>query len=206
MANSLVLIQKLVLGDVLDRYQLAHAVFVLDGAEADQPQLEEYADELRAANTVLVSKLDLISAETASALQDALIDIGVKNVLRVDNGVAERDFLSESSRILEFVADYASEFRAHQDNVNYTVIEIEKPISPPAQLEQSWPQLQDEFGLHRLKGDFQDDSSQVWHVEATPSQIRLIEGRPDARMRIVAIGSKARLLTLERLMEVVGGA
>ena len=64
-ANSLMLIEKLIVGNILDKYELAHGIFVLDAVEAvaHPDSLEVYHDELQAADTLLVSKTDLLAPE-----------------------------------------------------------------------------------------------------------------------------------------------
>ena len=195
-ANSLKLLEKLVLADVLDAYNLAHAIFVLDGAEAakDTTIIKTYENELRAADTVLVSKTDLISAKEKKILLSSLSGLGVKYVEIVNEGVVSLDILQRSSNILAFFARFEGEIKNHDTAVNYTVIDLEGIPLSRTSLEGLWEKLRDTYGLKRLKGDFRDVEGILWHVEATPEQCRVTQGTP-APARFVLIGQNARLVT-----------
>lgn len=195
-ANSLKLLEKLVLADVLDAYNLAHAIFVLDGAEAakDDTTIKTYENELRAADTVLVSKTDLISAKEKESLLNSLSELGVKHVESVMEGVVAQGIWRRPSSILAFFARFEDEIKNHDTAVNYTVIDLESTPLSRISIEDLWEKLRVTYGLRRLKGDFRDIAGALWHVEATPEQCRVTQGT-SAQTRIVLIGQNARLVT-----------
>lgn len=203
-ANSLQLIEKLVLGDMLATYQLAHAVFVCDAAEIGPEQLDEYSDELRAADTVLITKLDLVDADQAVQLRAALTKLGARRVLEVAHGAVELDFLAEPSQIVQLYSEFSGELQAHDDGTSYTVLTPTYPIEP-SDLKTAWSRLVESFGLRRLKGDVRDSTGGLWHVQATPAQLRVTQG-DERQSQLVFIGGRAHELTTDRLREVLGHA
>lgn len=199
-ANSLQLVEKLVLGDVLESYHLAHAVFVLDAAETTKEQLVEYADELTAADTVLVSKLDLVDEAEKQTLFGVLREIGVHQAIPVIDGVVELDFLRGPSNILGFFAEHASELRTHDSGVNYAVVTLQELVEP-RQLKKVWQRISRQYSLRRMKGSVTDVSGVCWHVEATPAQIRVTRGDSGEPSQLVFIGSAAQDITRHVLQE-----
>lgn len=199
-ANSLQLVEKLVLGDVLDHYHLAHAVFVLDAAEVNEQQLADYTDELRAADTVLVSKCDLVEEAEKHNLFRVLRDIGVAKVLSVVDGVVELGFLNEPSNIVEFFAETNGDITMHDTGTNYTILTLPLPVDPH-ELEQAWHRLTKTYSLRRMKGDIADRTGNYWHIEATPAQFRAAQSGVANQTQLVCIGGSARELTLRKFEE-----
>lgn len=197
-ANSLQLVEKLVLGDMLERYDLAHAIFVLDGAETSAEAPAQYADELHAADTVLVSKLDLLAPSARRALMSQLPE----GAQAVNHGETDLAFLARPSRIVDYYAEHDGELRAHDTRANYANLRLGYAIEPSV-LKAAWPRLAHEFGLHRLKGDIVDEAGAAWHVQATPAQIRVTNGDPQATPQLVCIGQRARDITPDTLQELL---
>lgn len=199
-ANSLQLVEKLVLGDILDLYYLAQAIFVLDGAEATKEQIAEYKDELAAADIVLVSKLDLLDETKKQALLDALSEAGIHQVMPVVDGVVELDFLRRPSNVLQFFANHAGDLQTHDNSTNYTVIALHDPVEPD-QLQAAWRRVSEQYALRRMKGSITDRAGLCWHIEATPAQLRTTRSSSAELPQLVFIGGSARELTLRELQE-----
>lgn len=202
-ANSLLLIEKLVLADLLNTYDLAHGLFVLDGAEFSESVNEHVAlhkNELLAADTVLISKTDLISQEVLGDIQRVLRSVGVKHVVIANEGkfaIAELDRVSD---MLDFYVNFDEVIQNRDSDMNYTVINLDDQSVSSEKLSANWKSLSEQYGLRRLKGDFADPAGGLWHVEATPHQLRLSEGGPGVR-NLVCIGKEAYKLNAERLLD-----
>lgn len=201
-ANSLQLIEKLVVGDVLDKYHLAQGVFVLDASELVNNlnhDLEQYRQELSVADLVLVSKIDIVTDNQASDIFQALNSLGVSKAYPLDHGRIDIGLIKNNSSMLEKFAETDEDLVAHDNEVNYTVLDIDDPLDPYV-LKQSWPQLQAAYSLRRLKGDVIDNDGVYWHIEATPAQLLVTDSSAD-QSKLVAIGGKARELTQAKLLK-----
>jgi G3E family GTPase len=197
------LLEKLVLGDVFDMYELAHGIFVLDASEVvehTKVTLDAYENELRAADTVLVSKTDLVPNNEWEILRDLIGMAGADVVEPVYEGVCDGGLFSAPSTMLDFYADFEGEIALHDGDVNYTVIGLGAMTIEPAALQEAWPTFRDQFGLRRMKGDIVDTNGERWHVEATPSQCRVEPGAAEA-LQLVCIGERAREITEDVLLE-----
>lgn len=202
-ANSLLLIEKLVLADLLSVYDLAHGLFVLDSAEFSESVDEHvmlHKNELLAADTVLISKADLISPGALDAIRQTLHDIGVKHVSVADEGKFDIAELDRASEMLDFYVNFDETIQNRDTDMNYTVINLDDEYMSSEKLSENWRSLSEQYGLRRLKGDFADTEGGLWHVEATPSQIRLSQGGPGVRT-LVCIGKEAYKLNAEKLLE-----
>lgn len=204
-ANSLRLVEKLVLGNMFDVYSLAHGLFVLDAREAIESldeTLLRYRNELLAADTVLLSKADLISETDLEVVEIALKNMGVEYFSVSKDGAFDPELLKRKSGMLNFFADLDEEIRNHDADTSYTVIQLDGDRFSSQQLSDSWEVLQNRFGLRRMKGDFVDGDGVKWHVEATPHQIRCTKGS-SAVQSLVCIGSAAHELTKSAFVEIV---
>lgn len=205
-ANSLQLVEKLVVADLLDVYTLAQAIFVLDAAEANAAGFTAYIDELKAADVVFLTKPDLITDDERESLLVSLHEAGVKRVFSVLNGMLDEINLTDTSQILTFFAEHSGEFNTHDDNTNYTIIDMSKAYIEAPKLEAGWPAFVEQFGLRRMKGDIQTSDGATIHIEATPLQLRVTKGDSSATKQLVIIGDHARTVTLEALLAAGGSA
>lgn len=203
-ANSLMLIEKLVVGNILDKYELAHGLFVLDAVEAlaHPESLEAYHDELQAADTLLVSKTDLLTPESYAALREQLDAIRTLPIAPVTEGVCDITLLDKPSQVLDYYVEHDAEIQSHDGAVNYTVLSLTGAVSPAA-IQQNWTQLAENFGLRRMKGDIADEDGSWWHVEATPAQCRITAADARGTQQLVCIGEAATTLTTDVFMEEV---
>ena len=195
-ANSLMLLEKLIIGDILDHYELAHGIFVLDAVEAmndTRSILKTYADEITAADTLLISKSDLVDPLEFTTLQELLGTLRSGATVPVYEGICDAELFNEPTKMLAFYESHNGDIHAHDSDMSYATLHLTSPI-PSEALKRNWPRLVDMYGLRRMKGDFVDPSG-IWsHVEATPAQCRTTV--TDAGFaQIVCIGEKARDLT-----------
>lgn len=199
-ANSLRLIEKLAVDDLLDLYELQHAVFVLDGAEAahdPETVVREHRDELAAADAVVLSKTDLISAEEQTAIIKAINAVGAKQVVTPVEGKLPIDTLANPSGIVAYYAAMETNLPDEEPALNYVVIDLSNVGISPDELRVIWPQLVSSHGLRRMKGDIKDKAGTAYHVEATPLQCRIaVSGATLARSQLVLIGDQARTITV----------
>jgi G3E family GTPase len=199
-ANSLKLIEKMAVADIFSRYTLAHGIFVLDGVESTPEALDTYSDELRAADTVLISKTDLMSDSQRRTLHQQLQKHGITRNHTVDNGVCDFSLLEKPSEMLDYFADFEGVIAAHDTDINYVVLTLDDWQVEPKALQDVWTKLRDTYGLRRMKGDIASPDGNYWHIEATPSQCRVTQGR-EIPVKLVCIGANARLLSVDRLKE-----
>jgi Ni2+-binding GTPase involved in maturation of urease and hydrogenase len=197
-ANSLKLIEKMAAADIFAQYTLAHGIFVLDAAESSEETLAMYADELRGADTVLLSKSDLVTAEHFANLKKQLITKGVGNIHVVHHGDCDFNLIKQPSGMLGYFARFDGDITPHDDTVNYTVTPLGNWKVAPIKIKQAWPTLQKMFILKRLKGDGVAPDGTVWHIEATPAQCRITEGSATTP-QLVWIGGNAREVTVDTI-------
>lgn len=205
-ANSLKLIEKIVVADMLDYYDIKHAVFILDAVEASgnlKATIATYRHELQAADTVLISKTDLLSQPQIDSLMEALGTLKVTQVGLVYDGVFDTALLRGESHILEYFAQLDEQIDNHDSGASYTIIDMTNaPVDVP-QLDRAWTTLRGAYGLRRLKGNFQDSEGERWHVEATPGQFRVTEYTSGA-LQLVLIGSNATAVNLGVFQGAIG--
>lgn len=187
-ANTLKVIEKLVVNDVFEQYTLAQSLYVVDGLETDGGQLSEVMRrEVEAADIVLVSKLDMLPVADRRALYEALTAQGLSHIVAMDHGVFPLAELGETSHILAYFTEYDGEI-AMSDTPTYSVIDTTALAIAPEQLERVWATMSQQYGLRRLKGGITDGVRQ-WHVEATPRQF--VQRPGDVPHKLVLIGERA---------------
>lgn len=206
-ANSLVLVEKLAAAGLLEHYELAHAVFVLDGAEtAKRPELINlYREELAAADTVALSKTDLLEAEDVMALMRRLDGVRLATYERIENmlhGKLDISVFDRASIIVAYYLNHETAARQHEREPSFTIIPTgERDIDPEA-LRVAWPGFVGKFGVERMKGALRF-SGEIWHIEATPSQYVATRATDDETLSLVLIGAEAREITEARFLREV---
>jgi G3E family GTPase len=204
-ANSLKLIEKIVNADMLDVYTIKHAVFILDAIEASddiEATLETYRHELQAADTVLVSKTDLLSTDQSDILMEALSELELQQVSFVREGKFDPALLTAESHILEYFAQLDEHIDNHEDGASYTVIDTSDVHLEALQLAAAWQCIQADYGIRRMKGNVKQADDTQWHIEATPHQCKVSPYESGA-LRLVVIGQDATSVTLQSVLEVV---
>lgn len=199
-ANSLKLIEKMAAASIFADYTLAQGVFVLDAIESTDRTLKQYENELKGADTILISKTDLISTKQYEELQEQLTNSAITNVHKVINGQCDFSILEGPSKMLDYFVNFNGAIKPHDNQVNYTVTKLSDWKVEAQKLQNAWPTIQKTFDLHRLKGNGVAPDGSLWHIEATPSQCRISLGTKTTP-QLVWIGGKARELSLDKLKE-----
>ena len=204
-ANSLRLIEKIVNADMLDVYTIRHAIFILDAIETSdniEATLETYRHELQAADTVFVSKTDLLDAVQVEQLMDALSGLDLRQVSFANEGVFDPSLLAVESHILEYFAQLDEHIDNHEEGASYTVIDTSVVRLEASQLESVWQTIRLEYGIRRMKGNIQSADGKMWHIEATPHQCK-VSSYESGALKLVVIGKDATLVTLQTIREAV---
>ena len=202
-ANSLRLIEKIVNADMLDVYTIRHAIFILDAIETSdniEATLETYRHELQAADTVFVSKTDLLDAVQVEQLMDALSGLDLRQVSFANEGMFDPSLLAVESHILDYFAQLDEHIDNHEEGASYTVIDTSVVSLEASQLESIWRTIRLEYGIRRMKGNIQSADGKMWHIEATPHQCK-VSSYESGALRLVVIGKDATLVTLETMRE-----
>lgn len=190
-ANTLKLVEALVLGGSVERYHLAASLFVLDAAELDETILATYRPELVAADIVAVSKLDIV--DDPEQVLARVRRVGATQVTPLDHGKLPLALLDQDSSILDFFVQYTDELRTH-DALGYSVVDA--GLVDIRRLELQWQHLVEQYGLKRMKGD-----NGRQHIEATPRQFLTSRVNGAATGRLVFIGERAAALTVPVLLQ-----
>ena len=202
-ANSLRIIERLVVDDMLDSYDLAHTVFVLDVAADWRDVVATHRDELLAADVVVLTKIDLVDEPATRAVVDALEALGVATVTTADEGRIDTRLLSRPSGTLKYFAGLTGEI-VSEPTSNYSVVDLDQRRLSMSALRRGWDALVPRHRLRRMKGDVRDESGVLRHVEATPQQLRISDSRA-LRAQLVFIGEDARAVTRQALLQAAAG-
>ena len=195
-ANSLMLIEKIAAAHLFTQYELKHGIFVLDGAEATvRPSIiDDHLQEIAAADTLLISKTDLIEPEDVMSLIDRLSTIRSNSIETVFNGDIDSSLLDSPSNMIDFYLNADSIYREQEREPSYTILPTRGYEIDPEMLSTIWPSLVATYGLERMKGGVLFDNT-AWHIEATPSQIRTSPSDDSENLSLVCIGGRAHELT-----------
>ena len=203
-ANTLRVVEKLLAGDIFEQYDLKQSLYVVDGAEARVDGLAEtLLAEARAADMVLISKLDLLAEKDRQQLIETLLQQGLTNVVNMDHGKFDLVQLGGKSHILDYLLLHEPAENAAENVLNYSVIDVSGLAISSENIEKIWASLRDKYALRRMKGAVAD-GGEIYHVEATPQQIRVTRGAADESLKLVVIGERAREITRSVIMEELG--
>ncbi len=192
-ANSLVLIEKLAASRLLDYYDLRHAFFIIDAAEfSTRPNLfDQYREELAAADTVLISKTDLLEPEDTFELINRTTSLRSGPVESMHFGEFNFALDDQPSGIIDYYYAHQDATREHENDSSFIIITTSEHEIQPATVHEKWPHLVKAYGAERMKGAVRYNG-EVWHVEATPSQCRITPSEnPQEALSLVVIGSDA---------------
>lgn len=203
-ANTLRVVEKLLASDVFEQYDLKQSLYVVDGAEARADGLAEtLLAEAQAADVVLVSKLDLLTKSERKQLIATLSQQGLTKVARMDYGKFDLAQLGDKSRILDYLLLHEPADNAAENALNYSVVDVAELAISAENIEKIWASLRDKYALQRMKGAFAD-GDEIFHIEATPQQIRVTRGATDESLKLVVIGERAREITRAVIMKELG--
>ena len=203
-ANTLRVVEKLLAGDVFEQYDLQQSLYVVDGAEARADGLAEtLLAEARAADMVLVSKLDLLTEKDRQQLIATLSQQGLPSIMMMDHGKFDLAQLGDKSHILDYLLLHESAENAADNTLNYSVVDAAGLAISAEKIEKIWTDLRSEYALWRMKGAVAG-GNEIYHIEATPQQIRVTRGAIDESLKLVVIGERAREITRAVIMKELG--
>lgn len=203
-ANTLRVVEKLLAGDIFEQYDLAQSLYVVDGAEARADGLAEaLLAEAQAADMVLISKLDLLAENDRQQLIETLLQQGVANVVNMDHGKFDLVQLGDKSRILDYLLLHEPAENMTENVLNYSVVDMNELDISAEKIEKIWTNLRIKYALRRMKGAVAD-GGKIFHIEATPQQVRVTRGATDESLRLVVIGERAREITRAVIMKELG--
>ena len=203
-ANTLRVVEKLLASDVFEQYDLKQSLYVVDGAEARADGLAEaLLAEAQAADTVLISKLDLLAEKDRQQLIETLLQQGLTKVVMMDHGKFDLARLGGESQILDYLLLHESTENAAENVLNYSVIDVSGLAISSENIEKIWASLRDKYALRRMKGAVAD-GNEIYHIEATPQQMRVTRGAIDEPLKLVVIGERAREVTRAVITEELG--
>ena len=203
-ANTLRVVEKLLAGDIFEQYDLKQSLYVVDGAEARADGLAEaLLAEAQAADTVLISKLDLLTENDRQQLIETLLQQGLTKVVMMDHGKFDLAQLASESRILDYLLLHESAENAAENVLNYSVIDVSGLAISSENIEKIWASLRDKYALRRMKGAVAG-GNEIYHIEATPQQVQVTRGAIDESLKLVVIGERAREITRAVIMEELG--
>ena len=203
-ANTLRVVEKLLAGDIFEQYDLKQSLYVVDGAEARADGLAKaLLTEAQAADVVLVSKLDLLTKSERKQLVATLSQQGLTKVVMMDHGKFDLAQLASESRILDYLLLHEPVENAADNALNYSVVDVSGLAISAEKIEKIWASFRDKYALRRMKGAIAD-SGEVFHIEATPQQMRVTRGAIDESLKLVVIGERAREITRAVIMKELG--
>ena len=203
-ANTLRVVEKLLAGDIFEQYDLKQSLYVVDGAEARVDGLAEtLLAEAQAADVVLVSKLDLLAENDRQQLIETLLQQGLTKVAGLDHGKFDLAQLASESRILDYLLLHESAENVAENVLNYSVIDVSELAISAEKIEKIWTNLRSEYALRRMKGAVAG-GNEIYHIEATPQQIRVTRGTTDEPLKLVVIGERAREITRAVIIKELG--
>ncbi len=196
-ASSLALIEKLSAAQLFEYYDLQHAIFVLDAAETtNRPELIDlYKEESAAADTVFLSKTDLLEPEEALDLMQQLSMLRTGPIESMFYGEINPALLKQPSHILDYYLSHEGITREHDEEPSYTIITTGDKHIEPDTLRKLWPSFVNTYGAERMKGAVRHNG-ETWHIDATPSQYRAEKSHDQHEtLNLVIIGTEAQRIT-----------
>ena len=152
---------------------------------------------------ILISKLDLLAEKDRQQLIETLLQQGLTNVVNMDHGKFDLAQLASESRILDYLLLHEPAENAAENVLNYSVIDVSGLAISSEKIEKIWASLRDKYALRRMKGAVAD-GGEIFHIEATPQQMRVTRGAIDESLKLVVIGERAREITRAVITEELG--
>lgn len=206
-ARTMNLVERLVNAGVFKRYELAHSFYVVEAREILGEISAAQKLEMQAADTVLVTKEDLLAGSELAEYREKLAALPYARVISAPHGEFDADNMPVPSGLLSFFDEYDGEL-AMPDNPTYSVIDASQLAADGSAYEALWPELVRAYGLRRLKGAFVDSQGVRRHIEATPTHWQIGACRAGQPLKIVLIGERAEEITrdvLESQLMLFGG-
>lgn len=198
-SRTMNLIDRLVKSGMLARYELMQSFYVISARELLEHPTPEREVELQLADTILVTKYDLLDETEREKFDGELPTLPYQHVVVADHGEFQLERISTPSGALAFFDSYDGELSV-PDNPTYSVIDVSHESIDSGAWDGLWPQLCKSYGLRRLKGSFIDAFGKSYHIEATPEQVLLTHGGSSEPQKLVFIGERANELTRSVLL------
>lgn len=197
MANSLKLIEKIILSGQIEKYQIASAIFILDGKEAieNQSEIANHQVEMLAADIVLISKVDLLDGNEFKYLKTKLESLGIKNIQIAKEGKFNLDNITDESKIVDFYTQFDDEIAISNPESSYTIIDTATSNFGQEEILKSIRKIYQKYRIRRIKGNFQSSNNNL-HIESTPNQHKITRNAEDSELKIIVIGDDARKIKL----------
>ena len=189
--------------ELLERYNLRQGLFVLDAAEAAMRPgfIDEYREELAAADVVLLSKTDLCDNEAVVKITKQMSELRDGVVVTVDQGRIDLAIMNQPSQIVQYYLNHEIADRSERRDPSYTIIPTRDVEITTEKLRAIWKKFVKMYDAARMKGAIRHDGG-VWHVEATPAQCQIeLSQDGDETLSLVIIGTNAHQITQTIFME-----
>lgn len=198
-AQTMPLVARLVNSNIFEKYQLMHSFYVIDAQELLRGVEPQHQVELEAADTVLVTKADILNEADAARLQEVMAALPYQRVVLAPHGVFDLAGLVTPSGLLGFFDRYDGRLTV-PDNPTYSVVDLSGCRVSEAAMAGLWPELAASYGLRRLKGCFVDVSGRPRHIEATEHSLEISAASADEPAKIVLIGQRADEISRDVLL------
>lgn len=198
-ARTMNLVEKLINARIFDKYELLQSYYVITAHEILHGIEPAHEVELQAADTVLITKEDLLRGDDRTTYDAKRRALPYTRVLSAPHGRFDLSKITTPSSLLTFFDTYDGEL-AVPDNPTYSVIDMSQLTATEAVFETLWLELFATYGLRRLKGCFIDEHGARRHIEATPEQIQITTGQPGEAPKLVCIGTHASSITRDGLV------
>ena len=111
--------------------------------------------------------------------------------------------LGSRSQILDYLLLHEPAENAAENVLNYSVVDVAGLAIGAEKIEKIWTDLRSKYALRRMKGAV-TDGNEIYHIEATPQQVRVTRGAADESLKLVVIGERAREITRAVIMKELG--
>lgn len=197
-ARTMNLVERLISAKMFAKYDLMQSFYVIDAHEILHGIEPAHEIEMQAADTILVTKEDLLTDGEREEYEAKLASLPYSRLLSAPYGRFDIGKITTQSGLLAFFDSYDGEL-AIPDNPTYSVVDVSQLKTSEAAYQALWSELFAAYELRRMKGCFVDETDTRRHLEATPHQIQITNAQPDEAAKIVMIGQKADQITRDTL-------
>lgn len=193
-ARTMNLVERLISAKMFAKYDLMQSFYIIDAHEILNGIEPAHEIELQAADTILITKEDLLTDGERQEYEAKLAALPYARMLSAPYGEFDLSKITTPSGLLAFFDTYDGELSI-PDNPTYSVIDVSQLKTSEAAYQALWSELFAAYDLRRMKGCFVDEKGVRRHLEATPYQIQITNARPDEAVKLVMIGQKANQIT-----------
>ena len=197
-ARTINLVERLISAKMFQKYELMHSFYVIDAHEILYGVQPVHEIELEAADTILVTKEDLLTENERVDYETKLSSLPYARILSAPYGRFDLSKITTPSALLDFFDSYDGEL-AVPDNPTYSLVDVSQLRTSETAYQALWSELFAAYDLRRMKGCFIDEAGARRHIEATPRQIQITNARPEETAKIVMIGARADQITRDSL-------